>query len=170
MKSVIIHPFSLLGVLCFLLFNLAVPAHAQNMVTNDVPDPFPTLALAGNTNILSWGNSGGVAAGNAIKFNPGALGMNATVSFQCATVTLALVTFVLQGSVDNALWHNVPNGPGAFTISIPASASTANNTNVVFSTNFTQAACGNFIWWRLASKTNNNSVNLTSCRTTLAKW
>lgn len=149
-----------------LLLGLSGSIQAQQVKTNDLALPFAAVIGNVNSNILTWGNSGGYAAAASTRVIPSALGMNITWSFSCATATLAAATCVIQGSVDNTTWHNVPGLGGAFNVTVPASAASANNTNVVYSTNLTQAQCGLFQWWRIASMTNGNAATLTPSRVT----
>lgn len=143
----------------------ARPAFAQVIATNDVPNPWPTVTAGVASNVVSWANSGGYTAGNSLRLQTTALGQRFTWSFSCATVTLATATAVLQLSPDNATWANVPNGQGScVTITVPASAASANNTNVVFSTNVSQATIGNNLYARLASVTNGNAASITGSR------
>jgi hypothetical protein len=90
-------PFRLLAALVTLLIALlAIPAaHAQSQRTNDIIMPWGTIAAAGNTNVVGWGNANGIAPAASIHLQPGALGATFTLSFQCATVTLAAASCVI---------------------------------------------------------------------------
>ncbi len=164
---------SLTVCLTFLCVLLAAPppAHAQNAVkTNDFAFPWATVTAGVSSNIVSWGNASGNTAAASLRINPGGLGATFTWSFNCPTVTLAAASCVLQGSVDNATWANAPQGSGVIVLFVPASAASAGNTNVVYSTNVSQALLGNYPYWRIASSTNGNAATLTHTRLTVGNY
>jgi hypothetical protein len=151
-------------VLCvlFVLFVLAPPAQAQTYRFKTLPNSYGTLPAGLNTNNLYFDNATGGAVNTGLKL-PRRLadpGLSFQAQFQCATVTLAAVSFVLQGSLDGTNYHSVPGS--ALVAHVPASASSANNTNVVYFTNFPVSAVSGFNWIRLAGYTNGNNADVTS--------
>lgn len=147
---------------------LAIPAKAQTYKTQSISS-FSALSAANNTNNLAFDNATGGTAFTAWRL-PRKLtdGLTLSHSFTCATVTLASVTFVYQGSVDGSNFHNIPGS--ALVAHIPASAASANNTNVVYTTNFSQAALQGWNYFRLAGGTNGNAADITGVTVTAGYW
>ncbi len=156
-----------LTLLLALLGPLAAQAQTYRLLT--VPNIYTTVTAGINTNGLGFDNANGGAANTALKL-PRKLtdGFSFQTSFACPTVTLALVSFVLQGSVDGTNFHNIPGA--AVIASVPASAASANNTNVVYFTNFPASAVQNFNWVRLAGITNNNAADASSITAQIGYW
>lgn len=147
---------------------IAIPAMAQAYKPLSIPS-FSSLSAANNTNNLGFDNATGGTAFNAVTL-PRKLtdGLTLSHTFTCATVTLASVTFVYQGSVDGTNYHNIPGS--ALVAHIPASAASANNTNVCYTTNFSQAALQGWRYFRLAGGTNANAADITGVVITAGYW
>jgi uncharacterized membrane protein len=154
------------AVLC--LAPLPVRAQAQVYRTVSVPS-FSTIPASANTNNLAFDNATGGPLLSAIRL-PKLLqdGLTMSYKFSCATVTLTSVTFVHQGSVDGTNYHNIPGS--ALVAHIPAGAASANNTNIVYTTNFSKTALQGWNWFRLAGGTNANPVDVTSVLVTAGYW
>ncbi len=153
------------------LLALFAPARVQAQTYRllTLPNVYTSVTAGINTNGLGFDNANGGAANTGLKL-PRKLtdGFSFQTTFACPTVTLALVSFVLQGSADGTNYHNIPGS--AVVASVPASAASANNTNVVYWTNFPAASVQNFNWVRLAGITNGNAADATSITTQIGYW
>lgn len=163
--------FRLLFVLPLLIFAFLAPpvAEAQTYRILSLPNAYTSLAAGLNTNNLAFDNATGGPVNTGFKL-PKKLtdGFGFQASFSCPTVTLAAVSFVLQGSIDGTNYHSVPGS--AVNAVVAASASSANNTNVVYFTNFPASAVQNFNYVRLAGITNGNAADLSTIRTAIGFW
>ena len=150
-----------------LLAPLLAPLQAQTYKTLSVPS-YATVA-PGDTNNLGFDNATGGANLTAVKLPKNlASGLTLSHKFIVATGTLASVVFVYQGSIDGTNFHNVP--ASALKAHIPASAASGGNTNIVYSTNFSQASLQGWNWLRLAGTTNGCGVDMTSVLITAGYW
>lgn len=163
-----------LSALCLLtvltLFCFAPPqAQAQTYRLLTLPNIYTTVTAGVNTNNLYFDNSSGYPVNTGLKL-PRSLssGLSFQTTFSCATVTLAAVSFVLQGSVDGTNYNNIPGT--TFNAVVPASAASANNTNVVYATNFAAATVQQFQWIRLAGITNGNAADATAITAQIGYW
>lgn len=169
MKTNIKHlPLLLLTVLT--LFCFAPPqAQAQQYRLYTLPNIYTSVSAGINTNGIGFDNANGGEANTGFKL-PKSLagGLSFQTSFSCATVTLAAVSFVFQGSIDGSNYNNIPGT--TFNAVVPASAASANNTNVVYNTNFAASVLQQFAYIRLAGITNGNAANASSITTQIGFW
>lgn len=153
-----------------LFFLVAPPVHAQVYRSYLLPNSYGTVAAGLNTNNLYFDNATGGPVNTGFKL-PKKLsdpGLSFEANFQCATVTLALVSFVIQGSIDGTNYNNLPGT--TLVASVPATASSANNTNVTYFTNFPVSAVSGYQWIRLAGYTNGNAASITSPILKVGYW
>lgn len=152
------------------LFCFAPPAaQAQTYRLLTLPNIYTTVTAGVNTNNLYFDNASGYPVNTGLRL-PKSLsgGLSFQTTFTCATVTLASVVFVIQGSADGTNFHNIPGS--ALVAHIPASAASANNTNVVYATNFPASAIQQFQWIRLAGITNGNAADATAITAQVGYW
>ena len=158
---------SLLSLLLLLCIGLNADAQQYRLYT--LPNVWTSVSAGINTNASTFDNSNGGSANTGLRL-PKRLSDGAALqaSFSCATVTLAAVSFVLQGSVDGTNYNSVPGT--TFNAVVPASASSANNTNVVYNTNFAASVFQQYQWVRLAGITNGNAADASSITLQLGFW
>lgn len=167
-KVTFLQTLFLMAALCAVL---AVPrtAQAQTYRVLTLPNLYTSVSAGINTNGVGFDNSNGGTANTGLKLPRNlSSGFTFQTTFSCPTVTLAAVSFVLQGSVDGTSYNNIPGT--TVNAVVPASAASANNTNVVYLTNFPASAVQNFNWIRLAGITNGNAATASSITTQIGYW